>query len=105
MVDWGYAPDYVEAFRALLSLEEPDDFIIATGEAHSIEELLDIVFNFFSLDWSDHVNINEKILFRRQPNKVGDASKLLNKTGIRLKRPFKEFIHILINDHIIHCNN
>ena len=102
MVDWGYAPDYVEAFRSLLSLNEPDDFIMATGEAHSIEELLDIVFNYFSLDWRAHVNINEKILFRRQPNKIGDSSKLLNKTGIRLRRPFKEFVHILINDHIIY---
>ena len=99
-VDWGYAPDYVAAFEAILGLEEPDDYILATGEAHSVEKFLAVVFGHFGLDWHDHVVISSDILFRLQPTKRGDATKLLNHTGIRLHRPFEEIVHRLIKDHL-----
>jgi len=99
-VDWGYAPDYVEAFRAVLNLDAPDDFIFASGAAHSVEEFIAAVFGYFSLDWRDHVIVSPNLLFREQPVKQGNAAKLHQQTGIHLARPFNEFVYRLIQDHL-----
>ena len=100
MVDWGYAPDLVKAFHAVLALKSPEDFIFATGDTHSVEELLEAVFTYFSLDWRDHVRVNENLLERAHFAKQGDPSRLHARTGISLTRPFEEFINRLIQDHI-----
>lgn len=99
-VDWGLASDYVAAFQAILALESPDDFVIATGEAHSVEEFVSAVFQYFSLDWCQHVIVKPALLFREQPVKRGNANKLMKRTGLDLKRPFAEFVSILIEDHL-----
>jgi GDPmannose 4,6-dehydratase len=74
--DWGFAGDYVEAMWRMLQHEEPDDFVIATGQTHSVREFLDEVFGRLELDWHDHVE-TDPVLFR--PSEVdalcGDASK------------------------------
>lgn len=100
-VDWGYAQDYVKAFHAILSLEQPEDFIIATGESHSVEEFLTEAFSFFCLDWHQYVRVNKSLLFRTQPEKIGNSAKLLCRTGISLARPFDLFIRQLINDYLM----
>jgi len=99
-VDWGYAADYVNAFRAILALDSPDDFIMATGKVHSVEQFIEAVFGYFSLDWREHVVVNQGLLFREQPVKRGNPSKLQDRTGIALSRPFSEFVRMLIEDHL-----
>ena len=61
--DWGWAPEYVQAMWLMLQRDEPEDFVIATGEAHSLEEFVDAAFAHFDLSWRDHVEIDES-LFR-----------------------------------------
>lgn len=66
-VDWGYAPDFVDAMIRMLALESPDDFIVATGETHSVREFVQIVFGLLGLDWETHVKEDHSLLARRTP--------------------------------------
>ena len=74
--DWGFAGDYVEAMWKMLQQEVPDDYVIATGETHTVKEFLDCVFSYAGLDPNKHVEIDKR-LFRPQevPYLLGDASK------------------------------
>src|SRR5262249_51713320 len=72
--DWGYAPDYVEAMWRMLQQSEPDDYIIATGEAHSVRELAELAFAHAGLDWRDHVRVDESLVRGDDRVLVGDAS-------------------------------
>ena len=58
--DWGYAPDFTEAMRLMLQNEVPEDFVIATGESHSVDELCEIAFARVRLDWESHVRIGRE---------------------------------------------
>lgn len=98
-VDFGYAKDFVEAFKEILSLDQPDDFIVATGESHTIEEFVDIVFDYFSLNAIFFVLENNKILQRHQPLRAGDPSKLKKISGWKPSYSFKNFVIQLIKDH------
>lgn len=60
--DWGFAPEYVEAMWLMLQQDKPDDYVIATGETHSIKEFLEIAFDMVSLKWQDHVIIDERFI-------------------------------------------
>lgn len=60
--DWGWAPEYVEAMWLMLQQDDPDDYVIATGEPHSLEELVDAAFKYFGLSWRDHVTIGKHLL-------------------------------------------
>jgi GDPmannose 4,6-dehydratase len=74
--DWGFAGDYVNAMWLMLQNDEPDDFVIATGEAHSVEELLEIAFSHVNLDWRNYVIVDSKFLRPAEVDYlVGDASK------------------------------
>ena len=79
--DWGHAKDYVKAMWKILQLEEPDDFICATGISHSVRELVNYVFTRLGLHWSEYVKMDEKFL---RPEELydlkGDASKLIERT-------------------------
>src|SRR5450755_949123 len=74
--DWGYAPEYVEAMWRMLQTDEPDDFVIATGETHSVREFVQLAFDYAGLDWEKYVEIDQRYF---RPNEVdlllGDASK------------------------------
>jgi GDPmannose 4,6-dehydratase len=89
--DWGYAKDYVEAMWRMLQTKIPDDFVIATGEAHSVREFLDVVFEYLGLDWQHHVRNDPKYL---RPSEVdlllGDASKATQTFGWKPKTTFRE---------------
>ena len=65
--DWGFAGDYVEAMWLMMQYKEPEDWVIATGEAHSVKEFLDISFNHVGLKWEDYIKIDEKYI---RPNEV-----------------------------------
>lgn len=84
--DWGWAPEYVEAMWLILQHDSPDDYVIATGEAHSLEEFTDAAFTHFGLSWRDHVEIDEKLY---RPADIacgfGDAAKAAAVLGWRAK--------------------
>lgn len=97
--DWGYAPDYVEAMWLMLQQEEPDDYVIATGEMHSVREFVERVFDRLGLDWKKHVRIDPRYF---RPTEVealcGDASKAMVKLGWRPKVSFEQLIERMV-DH------
>jgi GDPmannose 4,6-dehydratase len=95
-VDWGYAPDYVDAMHKILMLEYPDDFIVATGEKHKVSEFVEIAFNYLGLDWCLYIEENIDILQRKTNCRVGNPKKLMSKTGWRPSIDFKEMIKVLL---------
>ncbi len=96
--DWGYAKEYVEAMWLMLQRDAPDDYVIATGEAHSVREFLEEAFSYAGLDWRDHVEIDPKY---RRPTEVdvlvGDASKAIRELGWKPKTTFKELVHLMVD--------
>jgi GDPmannose 4,6-dehydratase len=95
--DWGYAKEYVEAMWLMLQQDTPNDFVIATGETHTIRELLDVAFGFVGLDWHKYVKIDPKYF---RPTEVdilqGDASKAKYLLGWEPKTKFKELIELMV---------
>ncbi len=96
--DWGYAKDYVEAMWLMLQQDEPEDFVIATGESHSVKEFLDETFTYLDIDWTDYVEI-DPYYFRPTEVEVlrGDSSKALKKLGWKPKVGFKELVKIMVD--------
>ena len=95
--DWGYAPDYVRAMRLILGQETAGDFVVATGEMHSLRELLEIAFSTAGLDWRRHV-VSDPELFRPvEPVRLcGDASKARSRLGWATSRAFSEIIREMV---------
>jgi GDPmannose 4,6-dehydratase len=98
VVDWGHASDYVEAFQSILSIEKPDNYIVATGEGHTVREFIEIVFDYFSIDYAEYVEINKNILTRIHHIKIGNSAKLFKDTGWRPSTSFNDFVIRLIRD-------
>lgn len=96
--DWGYAKDYVEAMWLMLQQDEPEDFVIATGEAHSVKEFLDEAFNYAGLDWKKYVEIDPRYF---RPTEVdiliGDSRKAQKKLGWKPKVRFKELVKLMVD--------
>ena len=94
--DWGYAPEYVEAMWLMLQQENPDDYVIATGETHSIREFLDLSFGHAGLEWQKYVEIDPHYY---RPTEVdlliGDAAKAKKKLGWAPKTKFPELVRIM----------
>jgi GDPmannose 4,6-dehydratase len=95
--DWGYAGDYVEAMWLMLQQDRGDDYVIATGESHSIRELLDVAFGTLGLDWKPYVEIDPRYF---RPTEVdhlhGDASKAREKLGWAPKVRFQELVERMV---------
>src|SRR5881296_1324409 len=96
--DWGYAGDYMEAIWLMLQQEKPDDFVIATGETHSVREFLDEAFGYLDLDWKQFVEIDARYY---RPNEVdallGDASKARKNIGWQPKMRFRQLVQVMID--------
>lgn len=99
--DWGYAKDYVEAMWLMLQQDVPGDYVIATGETHTVREFLQEVFNHAGLDVAQHVEIDER-LFRPHevPLLLGDPSKARNLLGWEPKTKFKELARLMYNEDL-----
>ncbi|HBB97289.1 MAG TPA: GDP-mannose 4,6-dehydratase [Blastocatellia bacterium] len=96
--DWGYAKDYVEAMWLMLQQDKPDDYVIATGESHSVRDLLDVCFSRIDLDWHDYVEISPHYFRPSEVNHLmGDASKALRELGWRPTINFEGLIHIMVD--------
>jgi len=80
-VDWGWAPDYVDAMTRILQLDHPGDFVIATGEPHTVGEFAQIAFAGVGLDWREHVEENPGIITKRKLGLIGNPAKLKAATG------------------------
>jgi GDPmannose 4,6-dehydratase len=100
-VDWGYAPDYVEAAYRILQLKSPGDFIISSGETHSIKDFTEGVFTCLGLDWQKFVEINPNLITKRQKqNLSGNNKKLKNATGWENSVTFSGLIKILVDTEL-----
>jgi GDPmannose 4,6-dehydratase len=96
--DWGYAPEYVEAMWLMLQQEEADDYVIGTGEAHSVKEFVEAAFAYVGLDWQAHVELDPRYL---RPTEVdflqADASKARKKLGWEPRINFHELVAIMVD--------
>jgi len=99
--DWGYAKEYVEAMWRMLQEDEPEDFVIATGEAHSVREFVELGFEHAGLDWEKHVEIDPKYL---RPSEVehllGDPSKARKQLGWEPKTKFEDLARLMVDSDI-----
>jgi GDPmannose 4,6-dehydratase len=93
--DWGYAPDYVDAMVRILELPQPGDFIIATGELHTVREFVDIVFDELGLEVAKHVVEDSTLVRRRSGRLVGDYRRLQAATGWKPSLSFEEMVRTL----------
>ncbi len=95
--DWGYAGDYVRAMWMMLQQEQPDDYVVATGEKHSVRELLDLAFGHVGLDWHDYVVSDPKLFRPAEINTLrGDASKARRVLGWEPTVSFPELIRMMV---------
>ncbi len=98
--DWGYAPDYIDAFQYITRAPNPDDYVVATGESHSVEEFAKIVFSCFGLNYANYVRESTTVLNRHVPRKVGDSSRLRNLTGWKPTHDFRTMVQTLVCDYL-----
>jgi GDPmannose 4,6-dehydratase len=95
--DWGYAKDYVRAMWLMLQQEQPDDYVVATGETHSVKEFLDLAFGYANLDWQDYVEFDDRYL---RPTEVdlliGDPAKAKQKLNWEPSVTFEELVHLMV---------
>lgn len=95
--DWGFAGDHVEAMWLMLQHDRPDDYVVATGESHTVRELLDEAFGLLGLEWRDHVELDPRY---RRPTEVnhlrGDASKARTTLGWQPRVSFRDLIRMMV---------
>ncbi len=96
--DWGYAKEYVEAMWLMLHQEEPDDYVIATGETHSVGEFLEEAFSYAGLDWRKHVELDPKYYRPAEVDLlVGDARKAKKKLGWEARTKFQSLVQLMMD--------
>lgn len=96
--DWGDAREYVQAIWLMTQKDAPDDYVIATGQLHTVREFLEIAFGHVGLDYRDHVEVDPRL--KRPPDRVslrGDASKAADKLGWRAQTPFKKIVTDMVD--------
>ncbi len=104
--DWGYAKDYVEAMWLMLQQKKADDFVIATGECHTVREFLEEAFGYAKLDYKKYVKIDSRYFRPLEVNILqGDYSKAKKKMGWRPKTSFKELVKIMVDADIQELKN
>ncbi|MBU0501853.1 MAG: GDP-mannose 4,6-dehydratase [bacterium] len=95
--DWGYAADYVKAMWLMLQQDKPDDYVIATGETHTVKEFVEAAFACVGLDWREHVLIDETFYRPSEVNLLqGDYSKASKKLGWRPQVDFKSLVKMMV---------
>jgi GDPmannose 4,6-dehydratase len=99
--DWGFAGDYVEAAWAMLQADEPDDYVVATGEDHSVREVLDLAFGSLELDWKPLVEVDPRYLRPAEVDRLcGDASKARRRLGWAPRVRFRELIEMMVQSDL-----
>jgi len=101
--DWGYAGDYVEAMWLMLQQEQADDFVIATGECHTVRDFLDESFGHLDLEWKKHVEIDPRYFRPSEVDELrGDASKARRVLGWQPKVSFKQLVRMMVEADLEH---
>jgi GDPmannose 4,6-dehydratase len=99
--DWGYAPEYVEAMWLMLQQDSPDDYVVATGEAHTVREFCELAFDRVGLDWEEHVEIDPRYY---RPSEVdyllGDPSKAKAQLGWTPKTTFEDLVRLMVDEDV-----
>ena len=99
--DWGFAGDYVEGMWLMMQYEQPDDWVLSTGETHTVQEFVEIAFSAANLEWSDYVKTDEKFY---RPNEVnyllGDSTKAKTKLNWNPKVSFNELVNMMVESDI-----
>jgi GDPmannose 4,6-dehydratase len=99
--DWGFAGDYVRAMWLMLQQDAPDDYVVATGEAHSVKELVEVAFAHVGLDWQKHVGVDPRYLRPAEVDHlIGDASKATKKLGWQPSVDFKGLVSMMVDADI-----
>jgi GDPmannose 4,6-dehydratase len=100
--DWGYAKDYVKAMWMMLQHDEPDDYVVATGETHSIREFLDIAFSYVNLNWHDHVAFDSRYLRPAEVDLlIGEPAKVKQKLGWQPSVTFEELVKLMVDADLV----
>ncbi len=100
--DWGYAKDYVKAMWMMLQHDEPDDYVVATGETHSIREFLDIAFSYVNLNWQDYVAFDSRYLRPAEVDLlIGDPTKAKQKLGWQPSVTFEELVKLMVEADLV----
>ena len=100
-VDWGYANDYVEAMHLILQADYATDYIVATGEAHTVGEFADIAFKHVGLDCRDYLSVRQQTLCRGNLTRIGDSSRLRSQTGWKPTVSFEELVCLMVDAELI----
>jgi GDPmannose 4,6-dehydratase len=96
--DWGFARDYVEAMWLMLQQERPDDYVVATGETHSVREFLQEAFDYAGLDWKDYVVVDQKYFRPAEVDLLlGDPSKARTALGWTPRVTFKDLVRLMVD--------
>ncbi|NLC85891.1 MAG: GDP-mannose 4,6-dehydratase, partial [Bacteroidales bacterium] len=99
--DWGYAPDYVEAMYMMLQHEVPDDYVIATGETHTVREFCERCFDEVGLDWQEHVKVDKRFMRPIDVNFLcGDYTRAKEKIGWEPRVKFDELVKIMVREDL-----
>lgn len=100
--DWGYAPEYVEGMWRMLQADDPDDFVLATGQAYTVRDFVEAAFSHAGLDWQDHVRFDERYLRPTEVDAlIGDASKAKEKLGWVAKVHAPELARIMVEADLL----
>src|SRR5690606_33135921 len=95
--DWGYAGDYVEAMYQMVQQDEPDDYVISTGETHSVRELCELAFGHVGLNYEDYVVIDERFFRPAEVDLlVGDSSKAAKELGWKPRTSFPDLVAMMV---------
>jgi len=99
--DWGYAGDYIEGMWMMMQQPEPDDYVLATGETHSVREFVELAFEYAGLDWKKHVEIDPRYFRPAEVDLLlGDATKARTKLGWQPKVTFQELVRMMVDADI-----
>ena len=100
--DWGYAGDYVKAMWLMLQQDTPEDYVIATGETHTVQEFVEVAFRHVDLDWQDYVIIDEKLYRPAEIHELrGDASKARRQLGWTPTFTFRDLVHMMVDEEMV----
>jgi GDPmannose 4,6-dehydratase len=103
--DWGYAPEYMEAVWLMLAQDDPDDFVIGTGEAHSVQEFVEAAFDYAGLDWRAYVQIDPRYFRPTEVDRLrADASKARKQLGWEPKMSFRDVIAVMVDVDMEACD-
>jgi GDPmannose 4,6-dehydratase len=97
-IDWGFAPDYVRAMSAILGAKAPDDFIVASGIAHTVRDFVAIAFSLCGLKWESYIVENPRIVKKADVFRIGNPEKLKRLTGWQPQYSFEDMIRVMLQE-------